>query len=121
MTATFSAAHPNTICFSFFNLLLNTVVRKISANPRIMSKVLHIRSSSAGEASTSTKLGLELIARIPGAKVTVRDVAKNPPTIPNEVSEPKILFSPLTMILISIVLVLFKSILTGSACACSFS
>lgn len=50
-----------------------------------MTKVLHVRSSAAGEASVSTKLGNQLIARIPNATVTVRDVGKTPPTIINQV------------------------------------
>jgi len=43
-----------------------------------MTKVLFI-STSALETSTSTKLGERLIARIPGAVVTRRDLGKNPP------------------------------------------
>ena len=52
---------------------------------RTMTKVLHVRSSALGEASNSTKLGLQLIARIPSAVITVRDVGKNPPAIVDQV------------------------------------
>ncbi len=44
-----------------------------------MTKVLFVTSSAQGENSSSTKLGERLIARIPGAVVTRRDVGKNPP------------------------------------------
>jgi FMN-dependent NADH-azoreductase len=50
-----------------------------------MPKVLHIKTSANGAASNSSKLGEKLIAKIPNAVVTVRDVGTTPPAIINQV------------------------------------
>ncbi len=52
-----------------------------------MPKVLHIKTSALGAASNSSKLGEQLISKIPNAEVTVRDVGKNPPAIINQVPQ----------------------------------
>jgi FMN-dependent NADH-azoreductase len=55
-----------------------------------MPKVLHVKTSAVGTASNSSKLGEKLIAKIPNAVVTVRDMGKNPPAIINQVIAPAI-------------------------------
>jgi FMN-dependent NADH-azoreductase len=52
-----------------------------------MTKVLFVTSSAQGANSNSTKLGERLIARIPGAVVTRRDIGKNPPPRVDEASQ----------------------------------
>ncbi len=52
-----------------------------------MAKVLFVTSSAQGANSTSTKLGERLIARIPGAVVTRRDIGKNPPPSVDQASQ----------------------------------